>query len=307
MRKLIISGLFIAISIGLFAQSNVIVVNASGKVEYQAKGQKESKRVIAGMQIPSSSTLKLNGGSKAKLLFAGSPIELNKKGRYDLKVLLEKQEAKKSRSFLSRFWNFINEGISNTSDDEKLRRYHQQYMEEATGGISGFGKDDDQIRTYDLVQGVLAESVVDFQWQTEEAEAIFTFEVFDSESNELQFSAMTRDSFLHMDFTNIYLAPKREYYWRVSTKLGEKLVQSEKKFFNVEPDTKQEILTTLDQIEGYELAEELEKQLMQSHVFEKEGLIYSSHSIYLELIHQYPENMLVKKLYKAFLARNNSL
>ena len=308
MRKLIIIGILFAWSTTMLAQASFIVIRTSGKVEYRESKGDTPKRVLAGTEIPSVGTLNLGSGSAAKLLYSGKPIELKKKGKYDLKLLIDNKKSQGGRSFMSRFWSFINEGISNTGDSEKLQKYHQKYMEEATGGISGFSEAGNQIVTLDIGTGVMAEDAVTFQWRPLSNAPVFNFQIYESESKELVFKGMTRDTFLHLDLKNIHLEEGIEHYWIVGTTADDdKKIQSQKKFFNIQPDNKQEILANLVGLEDYNLAEDIEKQLIQSHIFESEGLLYSAHSVYLEMMHSYPENELVMRLYRAFLARNNSL
>ena len=153
MRRLILFGTLFFFAQFLLGQTNVVVVRTTGKVQYTDEQNKKMKNVLAGMEIPASSILNLGKGSTAKLLFSGKPIELKKKGKYELQLLLNNEKSKKQRSFFYRFWDFINEGISNTSDNEKLQKYHQKYMERVTGGISGFGNDARGIDAKGTVQG----------------------------------------------------------------------------------------------------------------------------------------------------------
>ena len=155
MRKLILLGTLLFCSFGLIAQNSLIVIQARGQVEHMAKDGTTS-RIVAGMEIPAIGALIVGAGAKAKLLFSGKPIELNKQGRYDLQTLTGNSDGKKSRGFMNRFWDFIDEGVSNTCDDEKLQKYHQKYMEQTTGGISGFGKGKYSIVAFDLACGILA-------------------------------------------------------------------------------------------------------------------------------------------------------
>lgn len=308
MRKLIITGILFAWSTMLLAQASFIVIRTTGKVEYRESRNISPKRVLAGMEIPSEGTLNVGSGGSAKLLYSGQPIELKKKGKYNLKLLVDNKKSKSGPSFMSRFWSFINEGISNTGDSEKLQKYHQKYMEEATGGIRGFSETGNQILALDIATGIMAEDAVTFQWRTVPEAPVFNFEIFESNTGKLVFKGMTRDTFLYLDLKNIHLEQGIEHFWMVSTDAqDDKKIKSEKKFFSIQPDNKQEILANLVGQEDYNLAEDIEKQLIQSHIFESNGLLYSAHSVYLEMMHSYPENELVMRLYKAFLARNNSL
>ena len=137
---------------------------------------------------------------------------------------------------------------------------------------------------------------------------IYQFEIYDSTSNDLVFTAMTKDTFMILDLENIYFEDQASFYWRVSAKNStNEALQSATHFFHTLEGKKQKILLNLGQSTDYQKADEIEKKLMQSLAFEENGLIYSCQKKYQELLQQYPENKLIRKLSQAFLARHDGL
>ena len=75
--------------------------------------------------------------AKVNLLYNGKRTEIAKLGKYTLKSFPGNDNKSESKSFASRFWDFISDGLSQSEDDESLNNYNKQLLA-VSGGVQGF-------------------------------------------------------------------------------------------------------------------------------------------------------------------------
>ena len=73
------------------------------------------------------------------------------------------------------------------------------------------------------------------------------------------------------------------------------------RFYNVD---EAKMKSKLERITDYVEGDEIEKKWMEAVVYEMEGYIYEAGNLYLKLQKEHPDNLLIRKLYILYLARN---
>ncbi len=314
---MLMTGLFLMVS-ALPAQedSQFIVVQTSGRVEYLAGENAQPSRVLPGQVLPLRGLLQFDEQARAKLLFEGQTRELKQAGLYELEKIFRKDTKMKGLGFMHRFWNFVTEGVSSAGTSEQLEKYHQRYMDKA-GGIKGFAQADFGITVSAVTRAVLAEPTVSFEWEpasaiADEVAPLYKFVIYRELDGELVFQAVTAKNALAIDLTQFHIIPGDDYFWQViregvADEQDQFAARSARVEFTFQPDALGTGLERLKADEDYRRADATEQGLMEAATLEWEGLIYSADSIYRELLANQSDNALVRKLYAAFLARNASL
>lgn len=291
----------------LFGQAPVIVVQTSGAVEYLPALSAESRRVFPGEQLPSDGFIRFAEGSRVKLLFQGQPQSLEQGGTYDIRELVRENTPKRSLNFIGRFWDFVSEGIFNSSNTNQLKEYHDRYSSRS-GGIRGFGEKNYPITSFSLLHGRLEEDEVTFRWAPFSTDSIYQLLIYRQQDQVLRFQVLTRDTFLTLDLGRLYFKPGEVYYWlvRIDGPAGEETRSAERTFV-VDPGAREQALTPVFSSPGYQSASESEQGLMEAYALEKQGLVYAADRRYRDLRQQFPDDGLIARLHVAFLARQATL
>lgn len=318
MRKLFGLFTFLCFSMTLSAQSSsaALVISTAGKVEYYKDGGK-GVRVAPMEKLDIRGKVKVGKDGSVKLLFENRSYKLNKSGTYEIRELVKSGEKPATHSFASRFWGFINTGIKSTDDKNALENYHQQYMEEEVGGVSGFGQRQNRQGNVMPGPGLLSRGVVTFHWSRNSAgmNGPFRFEIQEAETGEVIFFAYARDSFLSLNLDHLNVEAGKGYFWSVyayrksNDAEGESqiVIVCDKIPFRYHPDVDSFIQPKLALLEDYKEASAWEKKWMEAIVLENEGFYYDSEKRYLELLTADPDDTFIKIMYAAFLARQDKL
>ncbi len=81
------------------------------------------------------------------------------------------------------------------------------------------------------------------------------------------------------------------------------MVKSDLKTFEYFLNADEIIIQKAEKISDYKEADDLEKQWMEAIIMEQENFVYDAYNRYIALRSQHPENLLIKKLFAAFLVR----
>ena len=294
----------------------IIVVQVSGLVEHLPDGDGRPVRVLPGQELVVRGLMRMDEQARVKLLFGGQARELKQAGLYELEKIFRKDTKMKGLGFMHRFWDFVTEGVSSTGSSEQLEKYHQQYMDKASG-TKGFAQARFGIAVSPLTRAVLAEPTVNFKWEpvagtSAEEAALYKFVIYHKVDDKLVFQAVTAKRALSIDLTQFHIVPGDDYFWQViregSPGGQDQLAgQSAKVGFTFQPEALGAGLERLRADEDFLHAGAIEQGLMEAATLEWEGLLYSADEIYRELLSNNGDNALVRKLYAAFLARNASL
>lgn len=290
-----------------------IVMNITGTVRYCEKPGSEQCELVPGQTLGPESIVSIPSGSTARLLFEDQSISLKEAGNYPLKSLATRKPAGNT-SFMKRFFNYVYEGIVNTSGSKQIEKYHELYIPQSSGGIKGFAGGEYGIALSRPVAGNLPESPVVFEWFRAGDQTLYDFQIIDFQTDGLLFKALLRDTSFTLDFSKLALEPGRKYYWYVQLKslgemaLGFPLVddpsmRSPKVEIVLSGTEHSDLLNPLEASPEYREAGESDRLLMKALVFEEAQYIYEANQTYLKAIELHPADPVLQRVYGAFLVR----
>lgn len=314
-RTLLLLALSLPLCTALNAQptAQFIVMNITGTVRYCEKPGAEQCELVPGQTLGPESVVTLPSGSTARLLFEDQSISLKEAGNYPLKSLAASQTPA-STSFMKRFFNYVYEGIVNTSGSKKIEEYHELYIPQSSGGIKGFAGGDYGIALTRPVAGNLPEGPVVFEWFTAGDQTLYDFQIIDFQTEGLLFKALLRDTSFSLDLSKLAIEPGRKYYWYVQLKslgemaLGFPLVddpsmRSPKVEIVMSGKGNSGLMNPLEASPEYLEAGESDRLLMKAQVFEEAQYIYEANETFLKAIELHPADPVLQRVYGAFLVR----
>ena len=286
-------------------EAAIIVLNVKGHIEYMKDQSGAKERLLPGKKISSAGALNLKGESKVSLLHNGKHIQLDQAGAYDLKTLIDKNDKGLSMSFAGRFWDFVNEGLSQSDNSDELNGYNEKLLA-VTGGVSGYAIDDEMsLQTIMPSTGNIGAQIVTFNWHSSKNKpASYQFKIYHVDADELVFKAITRDTSITLDFSQLAYQSETSYEWNVEAEDAEKeLMKSELKTFEYYPKAEELFAQKTKKLPDYKNADDFEKKWMEAIVMEQENFNFDAYIRYKNLSIQNPENLLIKKLFASFLVR----
>jgi hypothetical protein len=303
----------LSLNFSLAAQENaLIVLRTQGNIDYFPESTTTPVKLLPGMKIKPTGYIYLGENAQINLLDKGITHKLTEKGRHDLPKLTAPKA--KQMGFASKFWGFISEGLTNADDKNSLLEYYQQYMAVA-GGVRGYVDSQTGIQAIMPYAGKVGPGTVVFNWHAaQEKEVIYHFTIHESNSSELIFKAICRDSFILLDFNKLVFEEGVPYYWqtkavtRNSALSAEKdtsstILETEKISFSYFQNVEELLASKTQNFEEYKSSDPLDRQWMEAIIMENETLFYDAYRRYTELQEAYPDNLLIKKLFAAFLTR----
>ncbi|MDX1939002.1 MAG: hypothetical protein SFU99_00535 [Saprospiraceae bacterium] len=313
--RLFIFSLFILLLCQAAAQeSNIfIVTEVSGKAQYTDKQLNKEQQLLPGQQLSADASVILANNARVSLVHKNKAIVLNKTGRTSLQTFVN-QGDKKNTGLINRFFNYIQEGITNTGNDKKLEKYHEQYITKNAGGVKGFAGGEYGVIASSPVIGMLRSTSVTFSWFATNDSSFYDFQILDYQTDGVIYKALLRDNAVTVELQKLVLEPERKYYWVVQKKLpGELSVSftfsdepyksSPEVEFVIDNDKLVSAIALLEKEEEYQKADALYKKLMEALVFENNQFIYEAYLRLQEAQKLAPDNQLIKNLTAAFLAR----
>ncbi len=301
---------FLLIGFSLKAQqSTVIVVSVKGQIEYSKDNSIAKERLIPGDKIANSGTIFLPKEAKVDLLYNGKLTSFEKEGTYNLNSVFGKKDNSSNLGFARRFWNFISEGLYSSDDKDALNEYGEQILA-VEGGVQGFSLEESTTQIIMPADGKIGIDIVTFQWhRSKNSPAFYHFNIYHSEKETLVFKAITRDTSITLDFSQLVFLSEESYDWFVEEE-GEEIedgeqTKSELKTFQYIPNANETIIRKAEKVSDYKKAGNFEKKWMEAVVMEQEDFIYDAYCRYNDLRTQEPDNLLVKKLFATFLVRQN--
>ena len=297
----------------LFSQ-NFIVMEVSGTVSYVERPGAEQCELIPGQTLGLDAVVTLSPRAYARLLFEDHSINLSEAGNYPVKSLAGKKPAGSS-SFMKRFFNYVYEGISNTSGQKKIEQYHEIYLTSSSGGVKGFAGGEYGISLKHPVAGNIPAGPVSFEWFSAGDSTLYDFQIIDFQTEGLVFKALLRDTAFQLDLGKLAIEPARKYYWVVQRKrLGEMVLgftladdpssRSAKTEFVVNnQDKKDELVLELENSAEFQQNGPVDRLLMKAQLLEENQYVYEANQALAEALKQNPGSPLVKRVYGAFLVR----
>lgn len=299
-------------SLPTFAQADVVVINSKGKIWYQNTAQSAKKSLVPGQKIKAIGALLLDPGSQITLLSKGKTYRLSESGKHDLDLLIP-SESENKMGFGSRFWSFLTDGLINSDNQKSLDQYHKQHMSVA-GGVKGFTGAERALNSLLPTYGKLVPGIIDFQWTAiEKGNVIYQFDITEVAGNTLIYRALYQTATVQVDLRRLALRDQQNYHWQVrvldkKTKSQiDSIPPSEAFAFQFVLDPAPPIATALDEVDGYEEANEFDQSWMEAIAMEQEGFPYMAYRRYLKLKLANPNDLLIKKLFASFLVRQDQM
>ena len=294
MKSFVVGFFLLLIALNIDAQDAFFqVITCRGTVVYEGVEGKE-KEVVPGAKIPAEGNLKLGQESMVKIICKDRPQKLQTPGTYDLSELYYSSD-KKSMSFTGKFWNYLMKGLQSSDSKAEIKKYGYQ---SAAGGIKGFSSiANSEVEINSPVVGKVSRLPILFDWEGEACQ----FLMFD-EKNEIVLDKVIEGSEYELLKAHLDIVPGL-YYWQI--KCGDKT--SPIIPFEYQPLEVSKIESKLSRITDYVEGEDMEKSWIRAVVYEMEDYTYEAGQMYQSLLENYPDDLLIKKLYIMYLAKNGSV
>lgn len=319
MKTRIVLLLFVLLATVLQGQTgqSFVVMSVKGSPTFKETAGGVSRSLLPTQVLSPDAVISLSAGSSVRLVYQGQQISLAEAGNYPLKSFAagKKQE---SSTFVGRFFNYIYEGVINTSGQKNIEEYHKHYITQSSGGIKGFAGGSYGVELHSSLTGSVAPGPVHFQWFPSGDSVFYDFQIADYQNDGLVFKALLKDTSIAVDLRQLVLEPGRKYYWFVQRKqlgessLGFALVddpslRSPKMEFALSDRLTRQVVQSLETNEDYKGSTAAERLLMAAQVLEENRMIYAAQLSLLDAIEKEPDNPLPRRVYAAFLIRQGLL
>jgi len=285
------------------AQNEIIVLHVSGQAFYYERTGAKPISMYPGMGLALKGKVRCKGASTAKLLYNGSTIIVSG-GKYrDVEELARAAGAASQMSFTGRFFSFVTESVREENSQENIKKYHRKHMGKTSGGIKGYAKPEYTLKPLLLTAGKLPSANVIFKWRNTAGEGQYTFHLISKVGKPVA-QLLARDTAITLDLDQLALNLDEEYSWYVSRGETAKSVNIP---FEICPTSVVERLTDLSHEPTFLEASAEEKQLMLAYRLEEERCFYDANEAYAKLLASAPNNLLLRRMYAAFLARMDML
>ena len=281
--------LVFAFTPALAQQSDVkiLVMDLVGEITYNGPGVKSGAPETAKL-LSSEGSLKLEEGARITLLANGMPYELNTKGKFKLSEVVDMNL--KTPGGFSFDGVFFRRALSafGIEENEDLA---------ATAGTRGTAFSPP-------VGSRVASSLIDFSWQSTEANTTFDFFLFDQSTDSLIYETPVSATVLTLDFVERGLEEDKGYCYTVVPS-GEGADTAEKVCFTYAGDNGVNGLIRLLErsSKAYPASGEFLQTLMRAVAFERGGFYYDAGKLYAGLLETHPDNRAVQLLQASAMAK----
>ena len=296
----------------LFGQeSTALVLDFQGKV-YLMGAQKKSNKILVkdGQKIDISEKIYLDKNSQVNLLFKNQPFLIDKPGEHVLLSFFNSIDSPKKMRFDQNFWDLVEESLSIPDSKGITESVLTNAISSSSEGF-GFAKKDSQGLLDLAFEGSVGGESIDFKWKKYPSkQPVYHFTINHTSSKNLIFKAVTFDTLFQVDLSTLALIENEDYFWKIEIENqvdGEleipKKVSSSNVPFKYLPGSEQIIDQRLSRIKDYEESTPVKKEWMEAVALEEKGFYYQAYKSYQKLHTTNPDNLLIKKLYAAFLTR----
>ncbi len=284
----------------------ILNTSADDGIIYSDKGE-DKQPVFSGTNLPAKGQLLLKEGTWVNVLFEGQKKRLTGPQVFNLPALAQKIKSENKSSFFSRFWVFLSNAVSRTNTNSNLEEYHQEFMN-ARAAVEGFGARKYEIGTPFYLSEVIGVDQLAFKWDSiATLKGTYTFSIQSREEVPI-LKATTLNNQLTLDLSELHLNQGEVYEWKVTAiKPDSTYAYSASMPFSYEPETVDAFIAKVKRHDNYQDFEDQEQQLFVLHELGRQSFRYDAYHYYTELLRENPDNLLIKKLFAAFLAENNAL
>lgn len=316
MKQFILTGLFIVLStVAIWAQQTDVPVAmyVEGEVWYENGGARS--RVYTGTKLSTTGQLTLSKNSAIELIHNEKFVKLNKAGKHDLTALVGGGQS--GDNFVKRFSNFVSNGLDQSASNKNLEQSYQKNQGNARGNIRGYT--DAGLAGLLPIGGNLSPALTTFTWPEGRAGGYYEFQIVDSLSDELVLLALSDKSSWPVDLRRLHMEAGRTYFWEVyyrkaataePTSLGGSNDEEKtpRLSFRVVPNRQQMLIDEVRKEAVYRDASgPAQKLMIEAMVLEDGGFLYAADELYRKGLTAEANNLLLKRSYAAFLARQQQV
>lgn len=287
------------------AQNDVVVIHASGRVQYFPPRQQPAQDVYPGLRLDLDGSIQCLSGSSAKLLFNGVALTYSDGRRRPLREL-EQIPKKDSRvGFFNRFWSFLSGSMKETESEAALEQSHLRRKESVHSGVRGFVRQQYVIQSSLLYGNNLSDRPVTFKWSGMEQGQELQFLIRRQSDGQALVSAVVRTCAFSIDLSQLSLEQGASYAWEVVS--VHDTLRSDKTEFVYNPKGAADVLAELYPDPEYQHAHPSMQAIMEAYALETAGFYYDAERKYAEAAVAHPRNALLRDARAAFLARMDLL
>ena len=308
-KKLLLVTLFFGMVNLLSSQKDefVILYTSTDEGIVYTDAAKEKQPVFSGINLPVEGQLFLEDGTWMNILFNGQKRRLEGPKVFKLEALADQINSKSKPTFLSRFWTFLSNSISRTNTNDQLEEYHQEFMQ-ARAAVEGFANRKYEIQVPSYLGEIIGSSSVVFNWDSiATLKGTYTFRMQSRDEIPVM-EVTTKTNRLTIELAELNLKEGVVYEWKVlAIKPNGSYAYSPSVAFSYEPIAAQKYIQRLRDHENMQDLEELEQQLFILHELDRRQFHYNAYQTYKQMLEEDPEDLLMRKLFAAFLTKNNAL
>ena len=295
----------------LLSQDNsLIALSVEGEVLHFGK---HAKKVLVkpGMSLEPGGKINLKENSVISLLVGQETVNIDQPGDHELQPYFKKYTSANKFGFSQSFWQLVSDGLQSSENEKSLKAYARQFEPEQA---LGFGAKKYDVSLETSFGGKAGGEDIRFKWKSySQDKPIYHFSIRHTASDQLIFKALTYDTAFVVNFENLAFKKGETYDWEIEVENDQKdadgffITKSPKIQFDYEPNSLSQVQERLNRIDKFQNADQLKKEWMEAVALEEKGFYYQAYKRYQKLRKEHPDNLLIKKLYAAFLARRGFL
>ena len=289
----------------LTAQSDVVVIHASGRVQYFPPRQQPVQDVYPGLRLDLDGSIRCLSGSSAKLLYNGVALTVSDARRRPLRELEQIPQKDSGIGFFNRFWNFLSGSMKETESEAALEQNHRRYKESAYSGVRGFARQQYAIQSSLLYGNNLSDRPITFKWSGMEPGQELQFLLRRQSDGLALVSAVVHTCAFSIDLSQLSLVQGASYAWEVIS--VHDTLRSDKTEFVYNPKGAEDVLAELYPEHEYQHAHPSMQAIMEAYALESAGFYYDAERKYTDAAAAHPRNALLRDARAAFLARMDLL
>lgn len=290
------------------AEKTVIVIDVQGEITYTTPDDKTPCKLEAGAVLTPDSTVKLTKGATVAL-FENHPIFINKTGKRNINKLIDKDLELKRGTFEYFFKDQLNYALGDLKDEpgpnEEYGFVKTTTNEEDDDTTDGWGENALAIHNVMPCGEQIVPIDLKFEWTPMTGIKSYELTVKDVDEDVVILTACVGGVSVKTDLKDLAIEADKEYSWQVVSRGGASTVKSQKAFFKItEADAKQKSMEKLDKVSMFPGSGTVLQGFMLAIRFERDKLLSEAYKIYEGLTTRYPDNVVVKRMFMAFLWRN---
>lgn len=310
---LLIIGLLLP-CIGLAQKGDAaLVMRSSGEVNFDPGNGGEAFRVYSGNYILAGGRLSLGEGATVEMVYKERYKKLSEAGTYQVSEIFS--GAKESEGLMTRFFNFLSNGLDQSKSRESLEKAYLKNQGNAQGNTRG-------LSTAGLVGirpfgGKLSAAFYTFTWPEYPDADHYEFSILDAETGSFLITAIVSGTVFRINPGQLELVDGQQYSWecRAVTSGGDTgsaslLSRSAPKielagilFTYTTTDFDTLVESMRSELPGEEGTALYELSLAQT--LEDNGYLHDADYLYRSLLEETDKAGLMRQIYAGFLARWN--